>query len=62
MQVIKCFSIKQWDGGSSNIHKFYVSTEDEAKKWVAKNKYDTYHEVTFTVYDTLKEAAAKNKD
>lgn len=56
MQVIKCFSVEQWDGGDRQNHKFYVATEEEAKKWKAKNKYDTYNEVSFVVYDTIKEA------
>jgi hypothetical protein len=55
MQVIKCFSIEVWDGGSMHNHKFYVASEEEAKKWKAKNTYDTYYAKTF-VFDTLEEA------
>ncbi len=57
MQVIECYSICVWDGGDRHNHKFYVKSEDEAKKWKAKNKYDEYYKVTLCVFETLEEAA-----
>jgi hypothetical protein len=46
-----------WDGGSNHNHKFYVATEEEAKRWMEKNKYDYIRPFNFTVFDTIEEAA-----
>lgn len=56
MLEIECYSIEVWDGGDRHNHKFYVKTEEEAKRWKKENQYDSYHKKTFTIFDTIEEA------
>jgi len=56
MQTIDCWSIKVWDGAGSHNHKFYVASEEEAKKFLEGNTYDRIERKTIIVYDTLDEA------
>jgi hypothetical protein len=56
MKTIECWSIEVWDGCDRCNHKFYVATEEEAKKWMENNSYDRIEKKTFVIYDTLGEA------
>lgn len=55
MRIVKCWDIQQWDGGDRTNHAFYVETEEEAKKWQAKNKYDSVFNRTFEIYASVEE-------
>ena len=56
MQTIECWDVAVWDGGDRHNHKFYVASEEEAKKWKEKNKYDFIQKRTFVIFDTVEEA------
>ena len=58
MQIIKCWDIQVWDGGGNHNHKYYVKTEEAAREWVAKNKYDSIYEKEFVILDSWDELQA----
>ena len=58
MQIIKCWDIQVWDGGERHNHKFYVKTEESARAWLEKNKYDSIYEKEFVILDDLAEVEA----
>ena len=58
MQIIKCWDIQVWDGGERHNHKFYVKTEESARTWLEKNKYDSIYEKEFVILDDLAEVEA----
>ena len=55
MQIIKCWDIRTWDGGSHHNHKYYVATKEAADTWKAKNKYDEVYATEFVILDSLDE-------
>ncbi len=55
MQTVKCWDIQVWDGGDRHNHKYYVATEEAAKDWKAKNKFDEIYEKEFVILDDLSE-------
>jgi hypothetical protein len=58
MQIIKCWDIQTWDGGDRHNHKYYVKTEEDARAWLEKNKYDAIYECEFVILDDLTEVEA----
>jgi len=58
MQIIKCWDIQTWDGGDRHNHKYYVKTEEDARAWLEKNKYDAIYEREFVILDDLTEVEA----
>jgi hypothetical protein len=62
MKKITAYSIRVWDGGDRCNHKFYVASEEEAKKWIKANTYDNYYEVDIEIYDTLEDWAEHNEE
>ena len=55
MQIIKCWDIQVWDGGSMHLHKYYVATKEAADAWKANNKYDEVYEKEFIILDSWDE-------
>lgn len=62
MQIIKCYSICVWNGGSSRNHKYYVSKKETAEDWVKANTYDEYSEVQFVILDNMDEVLSYEKE
>jgi hypothetical protein len=56
MEIVECWSIEVWDGGSMHNHKFYVATQAEAEKYMLNNKFDMITKKQFIIFDTLEEA------
>jgi len=55
MQIIKCWDIQVWDGGSMTFHKYYVATKEAADEWKIKNKYDEIVERELVILDSWDE-------
>ena len=53
MKTLTVFEICIWDGGGGSRHGFYVESEESAKEWIVKNKFDSYYEKIITIFDSL---------
>ena len=62
MQIIECYSICVWDGGSNTNHKYYVSNLVTAKEWKNLNTYDEYYKKKFVILDSMDEIANYEKE
>ena len=61
MQILKLYSVQVWDGGDRHNHKFYLTSKEEADKYLKGNTYDAVYETTLEVFDTLDEWNDWNK-
>ena len=55
MQVLKLYDVQVWDGGARHNHKFYLTSEAEAQRYLKDNTYDTVYEKTIEIFDSLEE-------
>lgn len=55
MQVLKLYSVCVWDGGDRQNHKFYLTSKEEADKYLANHRFDCVNERTFEIFDTVDE-------
>lgn len=55
MQILKLYSVQEWDGGDRHNHKFYLTSKDEADLYLKDHKFDAVFKQTFEIFDTLAE-------
>ena len=55
MQILKLYDVLVWDGGDRHNHKFYLTSEEEAQRYLKANTYDAVYERTIEIFDTLEE-------
>ena len=55
MQVLKLYSVRVWDGSDRHNHKFFLTSKEEADRYIKDNTYDAVFEQTFEIFDTLDE-------
>lgn len=62
MQIIDCYSICVWDGGSGQNHKYYVSNRETAQEWVKTYTFDSIYQKQFIILDSMDEIANFQKE
>lgn len=55
VKVLKLYSVQIWDGGSHQNHEFYLTSKEEADRWLAANNCDWVSEETIEVFDTIED-------
>lgn len=58
MQTIDVWHIEVWDGGDRHNRRFTVSSESEAKKWIAANKHDLIVKQKLEIFDSYEDIMA----
>jgi hypothetical protein len=62
MRTIEAFDVRIWDGGEHHNHSFYLTSKEEADKYIAENKFDLVKPVTFVFFDTMAEASEFSRE
>ena len=55
VKILKLYSVQVWDGGDRHNHKFYLTSKEEADRWLAANTYDGVYEKTVEIFDTIED-------
>lgn len=61
MQVIECYELQTWNGGSGYDFAAFVKDEASAQEWKQKHKMDRIVKRLIVVYDDVADLEANNK-